>query len=59
MDDDLRVPILPFVEFLISRLGIRKCNGMRYNKAGLRFASNDHVSEVSIVGLDVTLPSTK
>jgi hypothetical protein len=32
---------------------------MRNHKAGLCFAGNNHVSKVSVIGLDITLSSTK
>lgn len=59
VDDHFCVPILPFVKLLISSLGICKRNSMGDHEAGLCFASNNHVSKVSVVRLDITLSSTK
>lgn len=59
MDDNFRVPILPFIELFISSLGIGEPNLMRNHKTRLGLTSNDHVSQVSIVCLDIALSSAE
>ena len=55
MNNHFGVSILPLVEFLICSLGVIKPDLMRDNKARFGLTRNDHVSQVSVVCLDIAL----
>lgn len=59
MDDNLCVPVLSFIELVISSLGIGEPNLMRNHKTRLGLTSNDHVSQITVVCLDIALSSAE
>lgn len=59
VNNNLGIPILSLIKFVISNLGTSEIDFVRDHKARLRLASNDHITQVPIVGFDVALTSAK
>lgn len=59
MNDDLGIALHPLVELFICRFGLINANLMRHDEAGSCLSGNDQVSQLPIVGLDVTLACAK
>lgn len=55
VDQDLGVSVFPLVELVVCDLSIVDGDFMRDNKAGLGLASDDEISQVPVVCLDVAL----
>lgn len=59
VNDDLGIALHPLVELFICRLGLINANLMRHHEAGSCLSGNDQVSQLPVVGLDVTLACAK
>ena len=59
MDQHLRIPLDPLVKLLVCRRRVVDINLVRHNEARLSLARYNHVAEIPVVRLHVTLPGTK
>lgn len=59
MDEDLCIPVDALVKVVVGYLGVLNTDLVRNDKAGLGPASNDEVSEVAVVRLDIALASAE
>src|SRR5438270_13924410 len=59
MDEHLRVPLNPFIKLFISHFSIIDPDLVAHNKARLRLARNDQISQIAIVRLDIALSRCK
>lgn len=57
MNNDLSVPIFPLVKLVIGNLSIIQRDLVGNHEARLGLASDNHIPQVSIIGLDVALTS--
>lgn len=59
MDQHLGVSLDPLVELVVRHLRVFDANLMAYNKGWLRLPSNDQISKISVVLLDIALTGSK
>ena len=58
MNQDLRISLYPLIELLVCHRSVINCDLVRNDEAWLCSSSNNEISQMSVVSLDIALTST-